>query len=122
MRLDVYFEIMHILVEQIDLGLLEIAKWLEEGLERAAADLSYPSPGAERECEWREWSGVSTDGKGFSSGNLQLNLTSAPEPRQVPSEDFVHQIGCSVPERVQKEPIGPITPGQYIGVRIVSNR
>ncbi|MGI6414828.1 MAG: hypothetical protein ACOX1P_04105 [Thermoguttaceae bacterium] len=51
-RLDVYFEVMHILVEQIDLGLPEIANWLRQAPEDATSDgTSFSSPEVEREDE-----------------------------------------------------------------------
>jgi hypothetical protein len=55
-RLDVYFEAMHILVEQLELGLPEIAGWLEQELEHQLRDgTPLPSPEAEPEDEWRDW-------------------------------------------------------------------
>lgn len=51
-QVDARFEIMHILVEQIDLALPEIADWLEQELERTAGDRDpRPTP----EDEWKDW-------------------------------------------------------------------
>lgn len=56
MRLDVRFQAMHILFEQHELQLPEIAGWLEQRLDRQDRDGTRPpSPQADLEDEWRDW-------------------------------------------------------------------
>ena len=55
-ELEVYFVVMHILVEQFDLGLPEIADYLEQELERqATSGQQAPLSEDQLQDEWQGW-------------------------------------------------------------------
>ena len=55
-ELEVYFVVMHILVEQFDLGLPEIADYLEQELDRqATSGQQAPLPEDQLQDEWEGW-------------------------------------------------------------------